>query len=69
MLFRKAVVYALCLAVFNLGSPLAARAEIVGTLQAVESGTRAQDLVTVTAALTKAAVLPVTRWNRLGAAI
>ena len=41
MLFRKAVVYALCLAVFNLGSPLVARAELVGTLQAVESGTRA----------------------------
>ena len=51
MLFRKAVVYAFCLAVLNLGSPLVAHAEIVGTLQAVESGTRAQDLTTVTAAL------------------
>ncbi|HEX5648764.1 MAG TPA: PA2779 family protein [Steroidobacteraceae bacterium] len=53
MLFRKAVVYALCLAVFNLGSPLVARAELVGTLQAVEAGTRAEDLATVSAALAK----------------
>jgi hypothetical protein len=53
MLFRKAVVYALCLAVFNLGSPLVARAELVGTLQAVEAGTRAEDLATVGAALAK----------------
>ena len=53
MLFRKAVVYALCLAVFNLGSPLVARAELVGTLLAVEAGTRAEDLATVSAALAK----------------
>ena len=53
MLFRKAVVYALCLAVFNLGSPLVARAELVGTLQAVEAGTRAEDLAAVSAALAK----------------
>jgi hypothetical protein len=53
MLFRKAVVYALCLAVFNLGSPLVAHAELVGTLQAVEAGTRAEDLATVSAALAK----------------
>ena len=53
MLFRKAVVYALCLAVFNLGSPLVARAELVGTLRAVEAGTRAEDLATVSAALAK----------------
>ena len=52
-MFRKTVVYALCFAVLNLGSPLVARAELVGTLQAVESGTRAQDLATVTAALAK----------------
>ena len=53
MIFRKAVVYALCFAVFNLGSPLVARAELVGTLQAVESSTRAQDLATVSAALAR----------------
>jgi hypothetical protein len=52
-MFKKTVVYALCFAVLNLGSPLVARAELVGTLQAVESGTRAQDLATVTAALAK----------------
>ena len=53
MSFRKAVVYALCLAVLNLGSPLVARAELVGTLQAVEAGTRAQDLATVSAGLAR----------------
>jgi hypothetical protein len=53
MLFRKAVVYALCLAVFNVGSPLVARAELVGTLQAVESSTRARDLATVGATLAR----------------
>ncbi len=53
MLFKKAVVYALCFAVFNLGSPLAAHAELVGTLQAVESGTRASDLAAVGATLAR----------------
>jgi hypothetical protein len=53
MLFRKAVVYALCLAVFNLGSPLVAHAELVGTMTAVEAGTRADDLATVGAALAR----------------
>ena len=53
MIFRKAVVYALCLGVFNLGSPLVARAELVGTLQAVESSTRSQDLATVSSALAR----------------
>jgi hypothetical protein len=53
MIFRKAVVYALCLGVLNLGSPLVARAELVGTLQAVESSTRSQDLATVSAALAR----------------
>jgi hypothetical protein len=53
MIFRKAVVYALCLAVLNVGSPLVARAELVGTLQAVESSTRSQDLATVSAALAR----------------
>jgi Family of unknown function (DUF6627) len=53
MLFRKGVVYAICLAVLNLGSPLVAHAELVGTLQAVESSTRSQDLATVTAGLAR----------------
>jgi len=53
MLFRKAVVYALCLAVFNLGSPLVAHAELVGTMAAVEANTRADDLATVGSALAR----------------
>ncbi|HEX9206927.1 MAG TPA: PA2779 family protein [Steroidobacteraceae bacterium] len=51
---RRSIVYVLCLALLNLGSPLVARAEFVGTLQAVESsGTRAQDLATVTSTLAR----------------
>ena len=52
-MFRKSVVFALCLAVLNLGSPSLARAELVGTLAAVEAGTRSQDLATVNAALAR----------------
>jgi hypothetical protein len=49
---RRSLVYVLCIALLNLGSPLAARAEIVGTLQTVEAGsTRTQDLATVTSTL------------------
>lgn len=47
------VVYLVCLAVLNLGSPLVAQAELIGTLQAVEASTRAQDLATVNAALAR----------------
>jgi hypothetical protein len=50
---KRFVVYALCLALLNLGSPLVAQAEIVTTLQAVEATTRAQDLATVNAALAR----------------
>jgi hypothetical protein len=47
-------VYVLCIALLNLGSPLVARAELVGTLQAVEAGsTRSQDLATVTSTLAR----------------
>jgi hypothetical protein len=52
-MFRRCVVYSLCIAVLNLGSPLVARAELVGTLQAVESSTRTQDLAQVGAALAR----------------
>ncbi len=52
-MFRRCVVYSLCIAVLNLGSPLVARAELVGTLQAVESSTRAQDLAQVGGALAR----------------
>ena len=51
---RRSLVYVLCLALLNLGSPLVAHAELVGTLQAVESGsTRTQDLATVTSTLAR----------------
>jgi hypothetical protein len=48
---KQFIVYVLCLALLNIGSPLVARAELVGTLQAVEATTRAQDLATVDATL------------------
>jgi hypothetical protein len=52
-MFRRTVVFALCLALLNLGAPSLARAELVGTLAAVEAGTRVQDLATVNAALAR----------------
>jgi hypothetical protein len=52
-MFRRTVVFALCLALLNLGAPSIARAELVGTLAAVEAGTRVQDLATVNAALAR----------------
>ena len=50
---KHLIVYVLCLALLNVGSPLVARAELVGTLQAVEASTRAQDLATVSATLAR----------------
>jgi len=50
---NRYVVYVLCLAMLNLGSPLVAQAGLVTTLQAVEATTRAQDLATVNSALTR----------------
>ena len=51
---RRSLVYVLYIALLNLGSPLVARAELVGTLQAVEAGsTRSQDLATVTSTLAR----------------
>src|SRR5215217_4064083 len=55
-MFRRNVVFALCLAILNLGSPLVAHASLVGTLQAVESNTRAANLATVNGALARAEV-------------
>ena len=48
---NRFVIYFVCLAMLNLGSPLVAQAELIGTLQAVEASTRAQDLATVSSAL------------------
>jgi hypothetical protein len=50
---KHLIVYALCLALLNVGSPLVARAELGGTLQAVEASTRAQDLAAVSATLAR----------------
>jgi hypothetical protein len=48
---NRIFVHALCLALLNLASPQVAQAGLVGTLQAVESGTRNLDLARVNAAL------------------
>jgi len=50
---NRFVIYFVCLAMLNLGSPLVAQAELIGTLQAVEASTRAQDLATVGSALAR----------------
>ena len=52
-MFKRLVVQVLCVALLNLGSPLVAQAGLIGTLQAVEADTRAQDLATVNAALAR----------------
>jgi hypothetical protein len=50
---NRFVIYFVCLAMLNLGSPLVAQAELIGTLQAVEASTRAQDLAAVSSALAR----------------
>jgi hypothetical protein len=50
---NRFVIYFVCLAMLNFGSPLVAQAELIGTLQAVEASTRAQDLATVSSALAR----------------
>ena len=52
-MLNRFVIYFVCLAMLNLGSPLVAQAELIGTLQAVEASTRAQDLATVSSALAR----------------
>jgi hypothetical protein len=52
-MFKHLLVQLLCVAMLNLGSPLVAEAGLIGTLQAVEADTRAQDLATVNAALAR----------------
>jgi hypothetical protein len=52
-MFKRMVVQLLCIALLNLGSPLVAQAGLIGTLQAVEADTRAQDLATVNATLAR----------------
>jgi hypothetical protein len=52
-MFKRLLVHVVCIALLNLGSPLVAQAGLIGTLQAVEAGTRAEDLATVNAALAR----------------
>jgi hypothetical protein len=52
-MFHRWLVRLVCVALLNLGSPLVAEAGLIGTLQAVEAGTRDADLATVNAALSR----------------
>ena len=52
-LSKQIVAYVLCAAILNLGSPLVANAQIIGTLQAVEVQSRAADLAMVNATLAR----------------
>ncbi len=52
-IFRRIVASILCVAILNLGSPLVARAAVIGTLEAVQSQHRAADLATVNSALAR----------------
>ncbi len=53
MLFQRLFVLGLCAAVLNLGTPAIAQAEMISTLQAVESSGRAADLATINGALAR----------------
>jgi hypothetical protein len=52
-MIKRSFVYVLCLAILQLGAPMAANAALIGTLEAVESTTRAQDLASVNSALAR----------------
>jgi len=52
-MLKRLFIQLLCVAMLNLGSPMIAQAGLIGTLQAVEADTRAQDLATVSAALAR----------------
>jgi hypothetical protein len=52
-MLKRLFIQVLCVAMLNLGSPMVAQAGLIGTLQAVEADTRAQDLATVGAALAR----------------
>ena len=63
-LSKQIVAYVFCAAILNLGSPLVADAQIISTLQVVESQSRAADLATVNAALAREQVR--TQFESLG---
>lgn len=50
---QRSIVYVLMLSVLGLGSPVIVQAQIIGTLAAVESQQRDQDLATVNGALAR----------------
>ncbi len=52
-MFHRWLVRLVCVALLNLGSPLVAEAGLIGTLQAVDAGTRGADLAAVNAALSR----------------
>jgi hypothetical protein len=52
-MLHRWIVRLLCITLLNLGSPLVAEAGLIGTLQAVDAGTRSADLATVNAALAR----------------
>ena len=53
---RSGIVYLLVMTIFSLGAPMAAHAEIIGTLTSLESQQRTTDLATVNAALSRTEV-------------
>lgn len=55
-MFKRSIVYVLCLAIASLGVTRPAGAALVGTLQAVESRDRATDAEAVSGALARAEV-------------
>lgn len=52
-MFHRWLVRLVCVALLNLGSPLVAEAGLIGTLQAVQAGTRSADLAAVNSALAR----------------
>jgi hypothetical protein len=53
---KRTTAFLVCIAILQLGSPMVAQAELIGTLQAVESAARADDLATVQSTLARADV-------------
>ena len=52
-MFKRSIVYSVCVAILHLGSPMVANAALIGTLEAVESSSRSADLATVYAAVAR----------------
>lgn len=52
-MIHRWLVRLVCVALLNLGSPMVAEAGLIGTLQAVDAGTRSADLAAVNSALSR----------------